>query len=143
MLVDANILLYATDGSSRYHEPARQWLEGALNGSRRVGIPWRSLMAFLRIATNPRAQKRPLAPETAWTIIEAWLDAPATWVPGPGDGHREILGQLISEHMVTANLVPDAVLAAIGIEHGLTIVSADSDFARFTTVEWINPVSPV
>ncbi len=141
MLVDANILLYAVDEASPQHERARDWLEQELNGSRRVGLAWQSLVAFVRIATNPRALAEPLMPAQAWPLVEAWLDAPTAWIPQPTTGHREILGRLITELDLRANLVPDAVLAALCIEHGLTMISADSDFARFTEVRWINPVA--
>ena len=141
MLVDANILLYSVDERSPFHEAARDWLSEALNGSRRVGVPWLSMWAFVRIATNPRATKAPLMPREALEHVDDWLGAPASWTPGPGAGHRDILARLLVEHDVRAALVSDAVLAAIAIEHGLDIVSADSDFARFTDVRWINPLA--
>lgn len=141
MLVDANILLYAVDESSPFHEGSRTWMETALNGTRRVGIPWISLSAFLRIGTNPRSMARPLAPGAAWRIVEEWLDIPLVWTPTPGGGHREILGRLTRDHELRANLISDAVLAALCIEHGLEIISADSDFARFSEVRWHNPVA--
>lgn len=142
MLVDANILLYAVDEESRFHRPAREWLNAALNGTRRVGIPWVSLTAFVRISTHPRALTSPLQPAEAWELVEDWLDAPATWVPDPGVGHRLILGGLIADLDLRGGLVSDAVLAALCIEHGLQIVSADSDFARFPELTWLNPVAP-
>lgn len=141
MLVDANILIYAVDEQSPFHESARSWLEAALNGNRRVGVPWSSITAFLRITTHPRAMVDPLRPAAAWDLATAWLDAGPVWVPEPGRGHREILGRLLRELDLRANLVSDAVLAALCIEHGLEIVSADSDFARFTEISWINPVA--
>lgn len=141
MLVDANILLYAADAQSRFHESARTWIEAALNGPRRVGIPWVSLHAFVRIATNPRALRDPLAPAEAWELVEDWLAAPSTWVPAPGPGHREILGRLIRDLELRAGMITDAALAAICVEHGLQIVSADTDFARFREISWINPVA--
>ena len=113
----------------------------ALNGSQRVGIPWMSMWAFIRIVTNPRALAQPLTPGAAWDYVQAWLDAPAAWVPAPGRGHREILGSLLLQHDLRAGLVTDAVLAAICIEHGLTMISADSDFARFNQVRWVNPIA--
>lgn len=140
MLIDANILLYAIDEDSRFHVPAREWLEATLNGTRRVGIPWMSLYAFVRITTNPRALREPLTPAQAWGFVAEWLDAPAAWVPGPGRGHREIFGRLLRDLDLRANLVTDASLAALCIEHGLQMVSADSDFARFTEITWFNPV---
>ena len=81
-------------------------------------------------------------PGQAWEYVADWLDAPATWVPMPDRGHRQILGDLLQQHDVRAGLVTDAVMVAIAIEHGLTVVSADSDFARFPQVKWLNPVAP-
>lgn len=141
MLVDANILLYSVDEESPFHQPARDWLEEALNGAQRVGIPWPSLWAFARIVTNPRAVTAPLTPAEAWEHVGDWLDAPAAWVPAPGRGHRELLGRLLIAHDLRAGLVSDAALAALCLEHGLTMVSADSDFARFAGLSWFNPVS--
>jgi toxin-antitoxin system PIN domain toxin len=141
VLVDANILLYAVDETSPFHEPAREWLEEALNGSRRVGIPWSSLTAFARIATHPRALRDPVSPAEAWEFVEEWLAAPPVWVPVPGRGYAEILGRLVRDLDLRANLVADAAVAALCVEHGLEIVSADSDFARFTEIVWRNPVA--
>ena len=141
MLVDANILLYAVDDHSPFHAASKEWLEGALSGPRRVALPWQSLTGFLRIATNPRAMANPMGPGDAWAVVESWLDARNSWVPQPGRGHREILGRLVRDLHLSANLIPDAVLAALCVEHGLSIVSADSDFARFTELEWTNPVA--
>lgn len=142
MLVDANILLYSVDVTSPFHAAADRWLTDALNGTRRVGLPWMSLTAFVRIATNPRAARQPLTPEEAWAHVEGWLDAPAAWIPQPGREHRTILGDLLIRLDLRAGLVTDAVLAALCIEYGLAIVSADSDFARFTELTWINPIAP-
>ncbi len=139
MLVDANVLLYSVDESSPFHVRHRDWLQAALNGSRQLGIPWQSIGAFVRISTNPRAVAQPLSPAQAWQHVEDWLDAPASWIPLPGRGHREILGRLLVDLDLRGALVPDAVLAALCIEHGLIMVSADSDFARFPEVTWVNP----
>lgn len=141
MLVDANILIYAVDTTSLHHLKARVWLEAALNGEERIGIPWQSVWAFLRIGTNPRALDEPLLPAEAWSMVGSWLDAPAAWIPQAGARHREILGRLITELDLRGNLMSDAVLAALCLEHGLAMVSADSDFARFPQLRWINPVS--
>jgi toxin-antitoxin system PIN domain toxin len=141
VLVDANILLYAVDEDSPFHRRAVDWMEAALNGPRRVGLPWASLLAFARIATHPRALRSPLSPADAWQYVEDWLAAPASWIPAPGFGYGEILGRLVRELDLRSNLIADAALAALGIEHGLTIVSADSDFARFSEVHWHNPVA--
>lgn len=141
MLVDANVLLYAVDEDARQHTAARAWLEAALNGPRRVGLPWLSLLAFLRIATHPRALAAPLSASDAWSFVEEWLDAPAAWVPVPGSGYRDILQRLVRGLDLRGNLIGDAALAALCIEHGLAMVSVDSDFARFRELTWINPLA--
>ncbi len=141
MLVDANLLLYAINSRAVQHEVAKIWLAEQLNGARRVGLPWQSLGAFLRISTHPRAFARPLTPAIAWERIADWLAAPAAWIPAPGDSHAELLGELVTRYELRGNLIPDAQLAALALEHGLSIYSADTDFARFTEVRWENPLA--
>jgi toxin-antitoxin system PIN domain toxin len=141
VLVDANILLFAVDRESAFHEPARDWLTRQLNGTRRVGFPWPVLTAFLRISTNPRAAERALEPSTAWARVDDWLAAGPAWIPTPGSRHAEILGGLVAKYRVRGNLIADAHLAALALEHGLTICSADTDFARFTEAGWLNPLA--
>jgi toxin-antitoxin system PIN domain toxin len=137
----ASVLLYAVDRGSPYHEVAADWLTERLNGPRRVGLPWQSLVAFLRISTHPRASVSPLQPDDAVSYVEEWLSADVAWVPVPGPGHGPLLMDLIRRHHIGGNLVSDVHLAALAMEHGLSVVSADSDFARFTDVVWINPFS--
>jgi hypothetical protein len=139
MLVDANILLYAVHSGSSRHETVREWLTDRLNGPRRVGLPWQSLSAFLRISTHPRAFANPLTPAAAWGQVAAWLDAPAAWIPEPGRGYATLLGGLIGRYEVAGKLVPDAQLAALAIEHGVTLHSTDTDFARFRELAWDDP----
>jgi toxin-antitoxin system PIN domain toxin len=141
VLVDANLLLYAVNEDDPHSARAGEWLTEQLNGDHRVGLPWQSLGAFLRISTHPRAWPRPLRAATACSLVEDWLSAPAAWVPNPEARHATILTELITRHELTGNLIPDAILAALAIEHGLTICSADSDFARFDEVTWTNPVA--
>jgi len=140
MLVDANILLYAIDRTSRFHEPARDWLAAALNGRTRVGFPWLSLAAFVRIATNPRASRAPLSSAAAWECVTDWLACDVAWIPGPTDRHASILGGLIATYDLRGNLITDGQIATLAIEHGLTVVSTDTDFARFREISWKNPL---
>lgn len=139
MIVDANLLLYAVDTSSRDHAVVRPWLEDALNGRTRVGLPWPSLLAFVRIATHPRASRHPMQGDEAWQTVQRWLRARAAWIPAPTERHAEVLGDLVARYAVTGNLVPDAHLAALAIEYGVPVASADSDFARFREVRWLDP----
>lgn len=139
MIVDANVLLYAVDSGSAFHEPSKAWLERALNGPTRIGFPWASLTAFQRIATHPRISANPLKPQDAWSYVTGWLEADRAWVPHPGDRHAEILERFLVEGDLRGNLVTDAHLAALAIEHGVGVCSFDSDFARFPQVTWVHP----
>lgn len=141
MLVDANILLLAVDATARMHQPAASWLTEQLNGDRRVGIPWESLNAFLRIATHPRASDHPLSPARAWSFVADWLIVPVVWIPRPTDEHAKVMGTLVEKYEIRGNLVPDAHLAALAVEHGLEVCSADTDFARFGEIAWRNPLA--
>lgn len=141
MIVDTNILLYAVDSASPHNECASTWLVDALNGDERIGFPWQSLIGFLRISTHPRIWENPLSSEEAHSYVDAWLATAPAWIPAP-DGHTfNIYRRLTKKHSVTANIVPDAQLAATAIWLGVPIVSADTDFARFPEVRWINPLA--
>ena len=141
MLVDANLLLYATDASSHLHDKARTWLSESMQGDRRVGLPAQTIAAFVRISTNPRVWERPITVAQAAMQVRAWLDAGPTWVPPMGERTAVIFSDLVERHYATANLVPDVMLAALAVEHGLVVMSADTDFARFPEVRWENPLS--
>lgn len=141
ILLDANLLLYAVMEDSPRHAAARVWLEDCMNGSARVGLPWESLLAFCRLATNPRVFGRPLTIETAWRQVRAWLDVPVAWIPQPTDRHAAEVERLLLATHATGNLVPDAHLAALAIGNGLELCSTDGDFARFPGLRWRNPLS--
>jgi len=143
VLVDANLLLYAVDAESPHHDTAARWWTGVLNGHRRVGIPWQSIGAFVRIVTHPRVSANPLSGVQAWSHVQDWLAAAPSWIPPAGEHTAVILGKLVADHHVSANLVPDAMLAALAIEHGLTVMSADTDFARFSELRHENPLLAV
>lgn len=140
ILIDANLLIYARVSSMPQHGAARTWLEGVLNGPSPAGLPWASLLAFVRLVTNPRVFERPESMTTAWAQVREWLACERAWIPGPTAQHEEVLGRLVPEIGGRSDLVPDAHLAAIAIEHGLIVCSADGDFARFRGVRWENPL---
>lgn len=142
MLVDANILLYAVDETCPFHRSASAWLNEQLNGPRLVGFPWQSLVAFIRISTHERASAHPLTPAQAASFVADWMEPQVSWIPSEGPGHARILTDLITRYQLRGNVVSDAHLAALAIEHGLEVCSNDSDFARFSEVRWINPVAP-
>jgi toxin-antitoxin system PIN domain toxin len=105
-----------------------------------VGLPWHTLLGFIRISSNPRALEHPMSVAAAWQLVEGWLDRPTVWIPQPTERHRELLGSLLSYTGGQANLVADAHLAALAIEHGLILCSTDGDFARFPYLRWENPL---
>jgi len=141
MLVDANLLIYSVHLGSPQQPAASAWLRSVLSGSARVGIPWLSIGAFLRISTNPRAFERPLSPSTAWNVVESWLATEVVWIPGPTSRHAAVVGRLVGAHDVRGDDVTDALLVAIAIEHGLIIQSADRGFAKFDEVRSVNPIA--
>ena len=141
ILVDANLLVYAHVRSFQQHDAARGWLDSELNGNTSVGLPWHSLLAFLRIVTNPRVFQTPETMSKAWKQVEAWLECELVWIPEPTERHREVLGSLLAGSGMQGNLVPDAHLATLAIEHGLRMCSTDGDFARFQNLRWQNPLS--
>ena len=141
MIVDANLLLYARNTADPQHAEAARFLEAQLNGPHRVGLPWLSLTAFLRIATHPRVFPAPLSAGDAATQVEEWLAAPATWVPAPGADHAVVLLGLVRKLRLTGPAITDAHLAALALEHGTGVWSTDSDFARFPGLRWENPLA--
>jgi uncharacterized protein len=141
ILVDANLLIYAFDTGSPHHSATRPWLDERLSGPSPVGLPWESLLAFLRIVTNPRFYSSAVSTARAWQTVREWLANDATWIPLPTERHAEILDQLLSGAGVRANLVPYAHLAALALSHGLTLCSADAGFARFPGLRWSNPLA--
>jgi toxin-antitoxin system PIN domain toxin len=142
ILIDANILIYAHVPTLPHHEAARRWLEEQLNESR-VGLPWPSLLAFMRLVTNPRIFERPASITEAWSRVEEWLALPSVWIPQPTERHSQILGELLRKVVDRPTLIPDAHLAALAIEHNLILCSTDEDFARFPQVRWLNPLQQV
>ena len=140
ILVDANLLVYAHVASFPQHERARTWLDDRINAAAPVGLPWPSLLAFVRIVSNSRIFDRPVAVSAAWRQVESWLATRSVWVPLPTERHQEVLAPFMASVEGRANLVPDAHLAALAIEHGLVLYSTDGDFARFDGLEWQNPL---
>ncbi len=141
ILVDANLLVYAHVQSTPEHQGAKAWLDGQLTGPGRVGLPWPSLLAFVRLVSNPRVFEKPETIASAWCQVEQWLACDTSWIPNPTERHTAVLGKLIPA-CSSSNLIHDAHLAALAMEHGLTICSSDSDFARFPGLRWLNPLAP-
>jgi len=142
IIIDANLLLYAYDARSVHHQKARQWFERVLSSALPVGLPWQSISAFLRIATNTRLTGERFTAEEAIHIVESWLAQPNVHVLAPGDRHWPLLRQMIIEGQTNGPLITDAQLAALTFEFGGELQTTDRDFARFPALRWTNPLAP-
>jgi toxin-antitoxin system PIN domain toxin len=139
-LVDANLLLYATDARSPRHAPARSWLEQQLSGGETIAFAWVVLLAFVRLSTSPHVFARPLSPGRAFGVVDRWLGQPCAVIVHPGNRHAAVVRQLLEPLGTAANLVNDAHLAALALEHGAELNSCDADFSRFLGLRWVNPL---
>ena len=138
-LVDANVLIYAVNEAAVQHRQSRAWLDDALAGPEPVAFAWTALLAFLRLATHPSVFARPLTPEQATAIVRGWLAQPGAVVIDPTSRHADVLAGLLVESGTAGNLVNDAHLAALAVEHSATITTFDADFGRFAGVSWSRP----
>jgi hypothetical protein len=130
-LVDANVLLYAYNSAAPQHAAARAWLEGAFSDPRPVALSWSGILAFVRIATHPRAVVTPLSVVEAAAIVDSWLALPQVVVLEAGARHWAILRGLLEGVQARGNLVTDAHLATLALEHGASLCTTDADFALF------------
>jgi toxin-antitoxin system PIN domain toxin len=140
-LPDANLLLYAYDSMSPLYERARIWFEGLMSGSEPVGFSWLVLVAFIRISTRPSVFENPLSVLEAFEHLENWLTQPCAFIAEPTDRHLAVLRGLLEPLGTAGNLTNDAHLAALAIEHGAEVCSADTDFRRFPGLRWSNPLA--
>jgi hypothetical protein len=139
-LLDANLLMYATFDVFPAHTKAREWLDRRLNDDLRVGIPWESVTAFVRLASNPRVLQPCLSVKQAWGQAQVWLACENVWTPVATPRHQEILNALLPGYGITHKHVADAQLAALALGHGLILCSADADFKRFSNLRYENPL---
>jgi uncharacterized protein len=138
-LVDANVLLYAVNRDADHHDRSRRWLDGALSGDATVAFSWIALLAFVRLATKEGLFPQPLSLGGAMNRVDGWLSAEPAVVVEPTVDHPRILRDLLRDVGAGGNIVNDAHLAALAIEHRCSIVSYDNDFARFEGVRWEPP----
>jgi toxin-antitoxin system PIN domain toxin len=139
-LPDVNLLLYALDEASPHHGRARPWLEELLSGTEPAGFAWLVLLAFVRLSTRSQLFANPLAPTEAFDVVEGWLAQPCALVLHPTERHLAVLRGLVEPLGTAGNISTDAHLAALAIEHGGEVCSADTDFARFRGLRWTNPL---
>lgn len=140
-LLDANVLLYFFDEASPHHAPCRRFLEGGLQRNEILGLTWPVLTAFLRLSTDKRIFTDPMSIEEAVEALESLLGHSQVVLLEPGRRFWALFRQLLEEAQVRGSLVSDAFLAALAMERGALLVSADRDFSRFPGLKWLNPLS--
>jgi toxin-antitoxin system PIN domain toxin len=141
IVVDANLLLYAYDSSSPAHDRARAWWEGALNEDEPVGLALVTILAFLRIGTNPGVFRNPLTPAEGIATVTTWLDRPRVGIVEPTEFHWSTMDELCRTGQARGPLLMDAHLAALAMEHGALLHTSDRGFARFPKLRFVDPLT--
>ena len=139
-LVDANILLFAEDALHPANGRARLWWDKTLSGTDPVCLCWTVLAAYVRIGTNRRVFETPLSVAEAVSRVDSWLEQPCTRIVRSTERHWEVFRALLVDGNATANLVTDAHIAALAIEHGCRVATTDTDFSKFPGLKWFNPL---
>jgi uncharacterized protein len=139
-LPDVNLLLYAVNETSPHHQRARPWLDDLLSGIEPVGFAWSVLLGFIRLSTRAQVSANPVPVNWAFDVVEGWLAQPCALVLHPTERHLAVLRGLVEPLGTAGNITTDAHLAALAIEHGAEVCSADIDFGRFPGLRWTNPL---
>lgn len=140
ILVDTNLLIYAVDMDAPAHGAALEWLNATFSSGTQIGLPWVVLTGFIRITTNHRAMRSPMSVDQALAYVEQFLQQPNVSTVNPGERHWLILSSLLRHSGSGGNLTTDAHIAAMALEQGYTVYSADNDFKRFTGLDHVNPL---
>lgn len=140
-IIDANLLIYFYNEDSKHHDATAKWFDSLISSTEQVGLPWITLWAFLRLSMNPKILPTPFSPDQAFSIVRDWIEQPAVILVHPGPRHAAILERLVVGTGARAGMVTDAALAALAIENGATLASADHDFSRFPDLKWVNPLA--
>ncbi len=140
---DVNLLVYAYNDEAQFHEPARLWWEGAVNGTERVGVPWIVSTGFDRLMTHPRVLTRPVNATQDVDYVLEWFAYPHVIPINPGDDHLTYFRRNLAAAGTGANLVTDSHIATLAMEYQAELHSNDTDFSRFPGLRWRNPLTPV
>ena len=140
IVLDANLLIYSYDTHSPHHKKSLSWLEKILSGTETVGLPWQTVSAFIRVLTNRKLHGLRLSLEQAAEVVDEWLNQPGVRLLLPGEDYWRLLRRVMIEGQAFGPLVSDAEIAALTIEYGGVLHTADRDFARFPGLRWRNPL---
>lgn len=140
IVVDANLLIYSHDTSTAEYAKSSAWLESTLSGTEPVGLSWQAVSAFLRVVTNRRLPGKRVSLQEALHAVEEWLEQPNVKILAPGNDHWPLLRRMIVDGAAAGPLVSDAEIAALTIDYGGVLYTADRGFARFPGLRWVNPL---
>ena len=140
---DINLLLYAYDSDSPFHRKAAAWWQGCLSGTEPVGLAQIVVFGFVRIGTNGRVFRNPMTSLEAVEHVRTWQAQPVVHILEPRADHVAQVLKLLETLGTAGNLVTDAQLAALALEHGAVLHTADADFLRFRGLRWFNPITGV
>ena len=143
IIPDVNLLVYAYNDEAQFHEPARLWWEGAVNGTEREGVPWVVSTGFVRLMTHPRVLTRPVNATQAVDYVLEWFAYPHVIPIKPGVEHLTHFRRNLAAAGMGANLVTDSHIATLAMEYQAELHSNDTDFSRFPGLRWRNPLMPV
>jgi hypothetical protein len=138
---DVNLLIYAYDTTSPFHAAAANWWQQCLSGEEPVGLAPVVLFGFVRVSTHPRVFLHPLTAAESAAIVRSWLEQPVARVLEPSPGHLLETLSLLEGVGTAGNLVTDAQIAALALEHDAVVHTADADFLRFPGLHWTNPLT--
>ena len=141
ILPDVNVMVLAHRVDQDDHVPVREWLEGEVNSARPFALADAVVAGFVRVVTNARIFARPSSLAVAIEFADDLVKQPGCLPIAAGARHWAIFRSLLRESDARGNVVPDAHLAAIAIEHGATVATRDRGFARFCDLRWIDPLS--
>ncbi len=140
ILPDINLLIYAYNLSAPQHAPAKKWWDGCLSGNEPVGLAWVVILGFIRINTLARLHANPMTARQACMIVAEWLELPHYHLVDAAPGHFTRLSAHFDILGVAGNLTTDVHLATLAAERGYILHTTDSDFTRFPSLKWINPL---
>lgn len=138
--LDTNILVYAHRAETPEHRKAVEVLRNLATGAERWVLPWPCIYEFLRVVTHPRVFHPPTPLAEAWQAVRVLLDCPSLMLIAEGEHHQKVLADLLRTSAPTGNVVHDAHIAALAIEHGVSeVVTNDDSFRRFSGITVVNP----
>lgn len=140
IVLDANLLLYAYDTLAAEHAAAHEFIQGIFAGEEWIGLPWQTVLAFLRISTNSRLSSSRLPMEKALSIAQEWIELRHVRLLVPGERHWDLLQKMLLQGRISGPSATDAALAAVTLEYGGVLYTSDRGFARFPGLRWINPL---